>query len=198
MVPWPFCEVRWGTWLEKSTLTAQHGEAIGTAVSAWLWLLFSRNTICPLKEHWPLTMLSVGNDWWTILLLVKGFFKSLSFWLEDIALVFGKPSYCSTLQLWMFVFGWKTFSNDNICKNLMGLSMIICQKGDATEHTWMQQKSSWSIACSIISWTQLAWAALWWQTETPPMCLRPWLSRLLWIGLAAHRSSSFCFFFPFG
>ena len=111
---------------------------------------------------------------------------------------FGKPSYCSTLQLWMFVFGWKTFSNDNICKNLMGLSMIICQKGDATEHTWMQQKSSWSIACSIISWTQLAWAALWWQTETPPMCLRPWLSRLLWIGLAAHRSSSFCFFFPFG
>ena len=92
MVPWPFCEVRWGTWLEKSTLTAQHGEAIGMAASAWLWLLFSRKTICPLTEHWPLTILSVGNDWWTILLLVKGFFKSLSFWLEDIALVSNSES----------------------------------------------------------------------------------------------------------
>ena len=200
MVPWPFCEVRWGTWLERSTLTAQHSEAIGKAVSDWLFP-GTQSVLWQSTDRWPCwALVMIG----AILLLVKGFFKSLSFWLEDNALVsnssapFGKPSYSSPLQLWMFVFGWKTFSNDNIFKNLMGLSMIICQKGDATEHTWMQQKSSWSIACSIISWSRLAWAAPWRQTEPPPMCLRPWLSRLLWIGLSARRSLSFCFFFPFG
>ena len=40
----------------------------------------------------------------------------------------------------------------------------------------------------------LASAALWWQNETPLMCLTLGFQRLLWTELVARRSSSFCFF----